>query len=93
MARAMSGLITVVTAGTAVQALDYHGDYTYLLRAVPTNTGTYMYIGNDGADDVSSANGFPLVKTGDPVRWRGSLADLYVDSDTTGDKLAWLRLD
>jgi hypothetical protein len=92
MARATSGQVTVTTAGTAVQANSYRGVYSYLLRALPGNSGTNIYVGNDGASDVTNANGFPLNKTGEAVRWKGALSDLYVDADTSGDKLAWLRL-
>lgn len=86
----MSGRITVTTAGTAVAGPNLSG--TFLLMADPGNTGTYMYIGNDGANDVTSANGYPVEKGDKDRLWEGNLANLRVDSDTNGDKLAYLKI-
>jgi hypothetical protein len=91
---ALSGIITVATAGTAVVGPST-GAGTFRIIANPANTGTYMYIGNV-SDDVSSANGYPLAKTntvgiaitvGD-----GGLAEYYFDTDTNGDDCFWLKI-
>lgn len=92
---ALSGFITVTTAGTAV-AGPATGPGTFALIANPANTGTYCYVGNDGADDVASTNGYPLSKTlGNQivlVVGLGGLAEYYFDSDTNGDDLIYLKL-
>jgi len=92
---ALSGIITVTTAGTAV-AGPATGAGTFAIIANPANTGTYMYIGNDGADDVASGNGYPLSKTlGNQVVVTvgiGGLAEYYFDTDTNGDDCFYLRI-
>ena len=55
---ALSGQITVTTAGTAVQGSDVPGSI-FALKAHPDNTDT-AWVGEDGAGDVAAANGFPL---------------------------------
>lgn len=94
MATAISGFITVATAGTAV-AGPATGAGTFMLLANPANTGTYCYVGNDGADDVGSGNGYPLTKAGTPVVVTvgpGGLAGYYFDSDTNGDDIIYLKI-
>lgn len=87
---AISGQITVTTAGTAVQgsAVDLIGGV--FIRALEGNTGN-VYVGNDGAGDVTSSNGFEL-GPGDiiyiPVQ---NLSDLWFDAATNGDKFCWIK--
>ena len=96
MAELLSGQITVTTAGTAVQGPSTPDGSLFALKALPNNAGT-VYVGNDGADDVTSANGFPL-DPGEGVVV--DIADLpgqdlsifWFDAATSGDKIAWLRL-
>ena len=92
MSYAISGQITVTTAGTEV-AGPATGPGEFLIRRHPGNTGTYVYIGNDGTEHVSSTTGMPL-GSGDSlvVRVRTSLAELWFDGDTNGDKVAWFRM-
>lgn len=95
MATAISGIITVTTAGTAV-AGPATGPGTFQIIANPANSGTYMYIGNDGADDVASTNGYPLSKANTfgvtvTVGLNG-LQDYYFDTDTNGDDCFYLRV-
>ena len=91
---ALSGAITVTTAGTAV-AGPATGAGTFRLIADPTNTGTYMYFGNDGADDVASTNGYPLSKTNtvgiEVTVGPGGLAGYYFDTDNNGDIMFWVK--
>lgn len=63
-----------------------------LVKALTTNTGL-IYVGNDGAGDVSSSNGLPL-EAGDVVIFDfiGDLAELCVDSAVNGEGIAWVRL-
>ena len=95
MATAVSGFITVATAGTAV-AGPASGPGTFQLIANPANTGTYMYVGDDGTGDVAAGNGFPLSKTlGNQtvvVVGPGGLAEYMFDSDTNGDDVIYLRV-
>ena len=95
MATAISGFITIAAAGTA-QAGPESGPGTFVLIANPANTGTYCYVGNDGADDVASTNGFPLSKTlGNQIVVTvgpGGLAEYMFDSDTTNDDIIYLKI-
>ena len=87
----LSGQVTVTTAGTAVQGTTISGK-RFALQALPGNTDL-IYVGNDGADDVAATNGFPLPKIGPGVVIDvDNLDDLWFDSATNGDKVAWLRL-
>jgi hypothetical protein len=92
---ALSGIITVTTAGTAVAGPDT-GAGTFRVIANPANSGTYMYVGNDGADDVTNANGYPLAKTNTVgifiTTGPNGLQGYYFDSDTNGDDCFWLRV-
>lgn len=91
---ALSGIITVTTAGTAV-AGPATGAGTFRIIAGPANTGDYMYVGNDGADDVAATNGYPLAKTNtvgiEITVGPGGLAEYYFDTDTSGDDCFYLR--
>lgn len=83
-----SGQITVTTAGTAVQGDDVDCPNGVIVRALAANTGV-MYIGNDGAGDVSSSTGFQLdasEKTYIPI---SNLKDMWVDSAVNGEKVCW----
>lgn len=89
MAELLSGQITVTTAGTAVQGTAVQG-YGFFIRALSTNTGV-VYVGNDGAGDVTSANGYELA-AGDQIYIEvRNLNELYFDSATNGDKFCWLK--
>lgn len=72
-------------------------------KAHPDNTNT-VWIGNDGEDDVSSTTGFPLdpgeamfidlfALFGTPVDdgVAETLALMYFDADTNGEKVCWIR--
>lgn len=86
----LSGVITVTTAGTAVQGPDSLPG-TYVIRPDPANVGQFVYVGNDGEDDVSATTGLKM--------GYGSLATIvtpnlnlyYFDADVDGDKLTWVR--
>ena len=86
---ASSGQITVTTAGTAVVGTSTGKYAGFFIKALAGNTGI-VYVGNDGADDVTSGNGYEL-SPGDQIYVEvGNLADLYFDAATNGDKLCWL---
>ena len=89
-----SGLITVTTAGTAVAGPAAPVGSLFGLKAHPDNTDT-VWVGNDGADDVTSANGFPL-DPGEGLAIAGepgiTLDQLYFDADVSGEKVCWILL-
>ena len=89
----LSGQRTVATAGTAV-ALGTANVYgSLVVKALDTNTGK-IYIGNDGANNVSNANGLVLL-AGDVVvfEYVGSLGNLFINSTVNGEGVCWLDLD
>ena len=88
---ARSGQITVTTAGTAVVGTSTAKYYGYYIRALSTNTGN-VYVGNDGADDVTSGNGYELEPGDDIYVEVENLADLYFDAATNGDKFCWIAV-
>lgn len=85
----LSGLITVTTAGTAVQGPATSDSFAYAVKAHPDNSDT-VWVGNV-AGDVSNANGFPL-NPGEGVVVPGSLDRYWFDSDVNGEKLCWLMV-
>jgi hypothetical protein len=89
---ALSGQKTVTAAGTA-EALgsgQVHG--AIIIKALVGNAGN-VYIGNDGAGDVSSANGFEL-QPGEVVilDHLANLSNLVVDADNNGEGVSWIML-
>ena len=89
MARIYSGQITVTTAGTAIQGTSTVKYTGFFIRALSGNTGN-VYLGNDGAGDVTSSNGHELAP-GDQIYIEcPNLSDLYFDAATGGDKFSWL---
>lgn len=90
MAEVLSGVITVTTAGTAVQATKVSGK-RFVFKALAANSGV-IYIGNDGEMDVASSNGFPLA-AGEAVEVTYPLGVYWVDASANGDKVAWVRVE
>lgn len=91
---AISGQKTVTTAGTAERLhTGLVANAALMVKALPANTGI-MYIGNDGAGDVSSANGMPL-SAGDAAVFAfvSDLREIWVDSTVNGEGVAWLILE
>ena len=86
---ALSGIITVTTAGTAVKgpAAPSSG-HLFAIKAHPDNTDT-VWVGNDGAGDVAAANGFPLNPGEGVVVAASTLSAFYFDSDIDGEKICW----
>ena len=90
MGAPISGVITVETAGTAVQGPDV-GPGEFVIKADPENTG-YIYVGNDGAGDVSSANGYKLDAGEAAVLRVAKLSDVWFDSSVNGEKATWIKV-
>ena len=88
----LSGQVNVTTNGTAVQGPDIKGKM-FALQAHPSNSDV-AWVGNDGANDVSSANGFPLNAVGPGIVLvvDSSLNELWFDAATNGDDICWIRL-
>lgn len=90
---ALSGQITVTTAGTAVQGPAVGPAYSIGIKAHPDNADV-GWAGNDGAGDVGASSGFP-VNPGEGFVVTGDLADLrlwWFDADSNGDKFCWAVL-
>jgi len=90
---AISGQKTIAAAGTA-EALGtalIHGPL--IVKALLANTNN-VYVGNDGAGDVTSGNGIEL-DAGEVVVFNhvGSLSTLIVDVDTNGEGVSWMALN
>lgn len=87
---AISGVITVTTAGTAVQGSSVELNNGVFIKALSGNSGV-TYVGNDGANDVASTNGFELAAGDVIVVQVRNLNELWFDAATNGDKLCWLK--
>ena len=87
---AKSGLITVGTAGTAVVGTTEAGNL-FGIKAHPDNTDA-VWVGNDGASDVTNANGFPLNPGETIVLNMANLNQVYFDADVSGEKACWIKL-
>lgn len=90
---ALSGVKTVTSAGAALPLGTQPVAGPLMVKALTTNTGL-VYIGNDGAGDVSSANGLPLA-AGDIVIFNhvSMLSAVMVDAAVNGEGAAWLVLN
>lgn len=87
---ARSGQITIAAAGSAVRGT-FSTAKVVVVKAHPDNADT-VWVGNDGADDVTSANGFPL-DPGEGLVMTGGLSDVFFDADSNGDKVCWLVVE
>jgi hypothetical protein len=85
---AVTGQITVATAGTAVQGSDVKLTSGVWIEALAGNTGV-VYFGNDGAGDVTADNGYQLDKGKATFAPVANLNELWFDAATSGDKLCW----
>ena len=90
---AISGQKAIAAAGTAL-ALGtglVHGPL--MIKALAANT-SYVYVGNDGAGDVTSANGLELA-AGEVIVFDhvGHQASIIVDAAVNGEGVAWLMLN
>jgi hypothetical protein len=92
MATKLTWQVTVTTAGTAVQGSSTSAG-TFVFQANPANSGTYCYIGNDGAGDIASTTGYTLQKGVNQVALvLSNLNAVWFDSDTNGDKIDVVRI-
>jgi hypothetical protein len=86
-----SGQITVAAAGTAVQGTDVTGLAGFYLTADTDNAAGIIFVGNDGAGDVTADNGFPLA-VGQTIHVAvRNLNELWFDASVNGNKVCWLK--
>lgn len=92
-AGAKSGQKIIAMAGSAAALGSQIVNAPLLVKGLPTNTGL-VAVGNDGAGDVTLANGYPLA-AGDQVIFEhvSNLSAVIVDSAVNGEGVAWLILD
>ena len=89
---AISGQKTVAAAGTAEALGSAMINGPLMVKGLLGNGGN-AFIGNDGAGDVTSANGIELA-AGDVVVFDfvSSLSALIVDVAVNGEGVAWIML-
>jgi len=86
----LSGQITISAAGTAQQGPAISGS-GFFIRGLVGNAGN-VYLGNDGAGDVTSSNGYELAP-GDQIFIEiTDLSLLYFDAENNDDGFSWLRM-
>ncbi len=91
MSRKRSGQIAVTTAGTAVVGTTVQGTL-FALQADPANTGE-IWVGNDGANDISVSEGFPLNAAGPGIILAvNNLNELWFDASVSGEIVCWLLI-
>lgn len=91
---AISGKTTVTTAGTAVAlgSQDLYGASLFI-RALSGNTGV-VYVGNDGAGDVASANGYEMNASDEVLISKVlNLGQIWVDAAQNGEGVTWLVVE
>jgi outer membrane protein assembly factor BamB len=86
---AYSGQKTITAAGTAEALGTAIIDGPLVVKALEGNAGQ-VYLGNDGAGDVSSTTGLVLV-AGEIVAFEfvSSLSNLMLDAANNNDGVAW----
>ena len=89
---AVSGTITVATAGTRIQAAHKGTVRSLVFKARQANTGDVCV----GGADVSASEGF-ILAPGESVhlsfRFAISTAQIWADAYTNGDKIDFLGLE
>ena len=90
---ALSGQKAIAAAGTAEALGSQLINGPLMVKALIANTNN-MFIGSDGAGDVTSANGLQLA-AGDVVVFDfvGNLATLWLDSAVNGEGVSWIVLN
>lgn len=81
----ISGVVTVTTAGTRVQ-LPSNACRWVVVTGLHTNTG-FVYV---GSSSVASGQGLPLAPTQNQELRLTNTNLLYVDADTSGDRLCFI---
>jgi hypothetical protein len=85
--------LTLTTAGVVYPLGTQTFNNGILVKALSTNTGI-VYIGNDGADTISTTTGFPLDAGNMLVFYNiGNLATIFCIGTVNLDKIAILDLE
>jgi hypothetical protein len=87
---AISGQITVTTAGTEVQGSSVSLPNGVYIKALSGNTGK-VYVGNDGSNAISSTTGYELAAGQMILVQVDNLNKLWFDAATNGDKFCWMK--
>lgn len=88
----ISGQITVTTAGTEQAGPDIaNGGGGFLVKFDPAATG-YGYVGNDGANAVSSTTGHILSPGDQIILSNANLNTVYFDVSVSGKSFSWLKV-
>ena len=87
---AVSGQIPVATAGTAVQGTNVVNSNGFYVRALDDNLAM-MYVGNDGAGDVSPTTGYELAPGESIVIHNNNMNSIWFDAIADGDKACWIK--
>lgn len=96
MADKLSGQITVVSAGTAVQGPSSPSGLKFVIKGHPDNAGNVAF-GNDGSDDITMDNGMVLAP-GEKVEatffggYDNALNAMWFNADTGSDVVCWLKV-
>ena len=87
--------VNVATAGTAVQISNTPRRVLGIVFKNPEDNTDTIYVGNDGAADVSPTTGFPL-KPGQTLSWDFGkfgisvpISDFWVDAAVSGEDVAY----
>lgn len=91
---ALSGQVNCTCAGKAVQFTTTKPG-TFLIKPLGGNSGTYVYVGNDGSTtgDVTSSNGYQLKKGLDSLLITvTNLNQLWLDATTNSEGVSWARV-
>ena len=90
---AISGILTVATAGTELALGSQVIQGPLAIHAIAGNAGV-CYIGNTGADAVASTTGYEL-SAGDTIvlSYVSNLSDIYVDAANNDETVTWLALE
>ncbi len=92
-AAAISGQKLVAAHGVAEPVGNQIIGAPLRIKALSTNTKS-VYVGNDGDDDVTAANGFELLPGGEiTYAYVADLSSLYVDSEVDGEGVCWTALE
>ena len=87
---ALSGQKTVTAAGAAESLGSQPIGGTLAVKALASNTDVVV-VGNDGAGDVTTSNGFEL-SAGEFIVFNlvGNLANIMVDAAVNGEGVCWI---
>ena len=94
----LSGVTDVATAGAAVQISNTPRRVLSITFVNPVANTSTVYVGNDGAGDVSSTTGVPIER-GKSATWNFGvydisvpISDFWIDVAVNGEDVAWFAV-